>query len=160
MDNSGGFIYIIQMEGHPYFKIGRTSNVTRRVAQISPLLPTRHKLLRYYNVKDSVTGEKTLHDEFKAQGLNGEWFNLTNQDLAYIHSMCLLGQSVKLYQRLIATLKTEDPRGSIDTIGKAALALSHCVRRINRRYDANNRLAKLRERSQLSDAVLDAEYVG
>lgn len=158
MDTSG-FIYVLQMEGHPYYKIGRTNNIDRRIKEISPVLPTKHRLVRYYSVKDAVRGEKTLHNEFKAQRLNGEWFNLTASDLDYIHCVCLLGQSIKLFNKLVDRIQNSPPETPVLITGKVASALSRAAIRVQRRYDWYQDFTTARDVAKL-DAILDSEYVG
>lgn len=80
-DNSG-FIYILS--GGGYFKIGLTTNITRRISEIEPRLPFTTELMHTIHVKDMYIAEEYLHEKFAHKRSNGEWFKLDDADIAWI----------------------------------------------------------------------------
>src|SRR5690348_18368030 len=63
---SSGFIYVIHMAGTGFYKIGRTTDLNRRMASLGTLLPTKRVLRIAIRVDDFERLETTLHREFAA----------------------------------------------------------------------------------------------
>lgn len=82
MQDSAGYVYIL--EGGPYYKIGRTNNVDRRIGEISPKLPFKTRLVCTIATEDMYTLEAELHERFADKRTNGEWFELEPEDVEYI----------------------------------------------------------------------------
>mgnify|MGYP000098690222 CR=1 FL=1 len=80
-----GYIYLLHADTQNCFKIGRTNNLQRRLANI--LLPFPITLVHSIQVADMVWAERHLHQRFADKRLNGEWFNLDSDDVAYICSL-------------------------------------------------------------------------
>lgn len=81
------FVYIIKCG--PTYKIGRTRDLDRRLADWSPTpaYPIEVKLV--IKAKDSRQAEKDLHNHFADKRLRGEWFELTELDVEYVRSLFL-----------------------------------------------------------------------
>jgi AraC-like DNA-binding protein len=83
-----GYVYIYGGEGS--YKIGRTTNIQRRLKELPPL-PFRAELIHTIETDDAAMLETHLHRRFKAQRLNGEWFRLSDDDLTAIKQTgCIL----------------------------------------------------------------------
>lgn len=69
-------IYIIS-DQHGHIKIGKTTNLGRRLKEIQNGNPFQIKLLYFFDVqKDELDSyEQMFHKEFEKDRLNGEWFN-------------------------------------------------------------------------------------
>lgn len=80
---SPGFVYFLRADNGAV-KIGRTSNPNNRLAQISPKLPYKVKLLFVIETDDMQRLEADLHNRFACKHLRGEWFDLNPEDLATI----------------------------------------------------------------------------
>jgi len=85
MQDSAGYVYVLQ--GGPYYKIGRTNDVDRRISQISPKMPFETKLIYVLATRDMYTLESELHKRFADRRANGEWFELEPEDVWYIKSL-------------------------------------------------------------------------
>lgn len=74
-----GYIYVIR--SGPYFKIGRTNRIDRRMAQLGVQMPHPVEIVWTKHVTDMCTAERYLHERFAGKRLNGEWFDLDSNDL-------------------------------------------------------------------------------
>lgn len=69
-----GYVYLL--EGGGFHKIGKATNLDRRVQQIFPKLPFECRLLHAISSDDCLALEQWLHVRFAPQRCNGEWFQL------------------------------------------------------------------------------------
>lgn len=74
-----GFIYVVR--SGPYFKIGRTNKIERRMVQLGVQMPHPIEIVWTKYVTDMYRAEKYLHEMFAHKRLNGEWFDLDQPDL-------------------------------------------------------------------------------
>lgn len=77
-----GFVYVVRCG--PYFKIGRTVAVGPRMATLGIQLPHPLEVVWTASVDDMVAEERFLHEQFSGKRMNGEWFDLSDDDLATI----------------------------------------------------------------------------
>ena len=77
-----GRIYILR--AGEYFKIGKTSDLHRRIRDLKIQLPERADLLHTFYATDMTACEHWLHRIFRDQRSNGEWFRLRGDDLEFI----------------------------------------------------------------------------
>lgn len=81
-----GYIYVIKtIYG---FKIGKTKNLRNRMNVFGVQLPFKYILVYDAKIINYHYVEKMLHDKFKHKHINGEWFNLTPEDLEEIKRLC------------------------------------------------------------------------
>lgn len=159
-----GYVYVLQMDGHPYYKIGRTVNISRRFGQISPQMPGRLIVVMAHRVDDAWRTESFLHDDFHWKRMNGEWFRLNEEDLREIRAHLLADQGCRLYQRLLATI-TADVHFMLSH-ARLTRALYRATLRMDRRFAAYFDRACCRPAEtppmaiELSDPVLGAEVIG
>lgn len=74
-----GYIYLLKSEaGH--YKIGRTKNMKERQARLRIQLPFSVETVCSFWTKDMIGAERDLHKKYAHCRLNGEWFNLTEQE--------------------------------------------------------------------------------
>lgn len=76
-----GFVYVLQSDYG--YKIGSTKKIKRRLDFFNIKLPFDFKLLYLIPLYNYKKYEKYLHNYFNSH-INGEWFNLSKEDLAYI----------------------------------------------------------------------------
>lgn len=81
-----GFVYLIRSETG-YYKIGRTVNPENRIRTFSVRLPFRIEYEHLIKCADQIALEKELHTKFADKRIDGEWFELTPDDVAYIKSL-------------------------------------------------------------------------
>ena len=86
---SDGYIYLL---GSPdgYCKIGRTKQLSSRLASIGLQLPFKVELIHSIRVSDPVKAERHLHKKFSHCRMNGEWFSLSASDINWIKSLTTL----------------------------------------------------------------------
>ena len=78
--SNDGFVYIIK--SGRFFKIGKTNSAGRREREIAILLPERTKTVHVIKTDDPTGIEEYWHKRFASKRKNGEWFDLTQDDIA------------------------------------------------------------------------------
>lgn len=79
---TAGFIYVIR--SGDLFKIGRTTNLRKRLAALRGVVPGGIRPVRTRLVLGPRTVEKHLHEKFADKRTNGEWFALSQEDVAWL----------------------------------------------------------------------------
>jgi hypothetical protein len=79
-----GYVYVLK--AGPYYKIGVSTNIDRRIKQLSTLPPFDLELIFTIQTSDMYGLESKLHERFDHQRQNGEWFILTITDIEWIRS--------------------------------------------------------------------------
>ncbi len=71
-----GYVYLIHALGTTRYKLGRSSDVSKRLEILGLQCPFPLKLLASAYVEDCVAEEKRLHKLAKDYHAHGEWFDL------------------------------------------------------------------------------------
>ena len=79
-----GFVYFVQ-DGEGRVKIGKALNMATRMGEYTKL-PTEPKVVHVFESEDYTRAEKIVHDFYKERRLRGEWFMLTDEDMAFVKS--------------------------------------------------------------------------
>ncbi|TWT07876.1 GIY-YIG nuclease family protein [Planococcus sp. CPCC 101016] len=79
-----GYVYFVQEYMTGSFKIGKTKHIDRRMNVFNVKLPFENKLIFLIKTADHHQTELAFHHHFSDKRLEGEWFNLTRDDLAWI----------------------------------------------------------------------------
>lgn len=80
-----GYVYLIRM--HEYCKIGHAQSIDRRLSHIQTSAPYPVELLHVIGTDHAPRMEVILQDRFAAQWVRGEWFRLSDEDIAFIRSI-------------------------------------------------------------------------
>jgi hypothetical protein len=83
--NRPGYVYLVKADR--YFKIGRSKQPNVRFEQVGLQLPFPFEILHVIPVDDMYIAEKQLHAKYAHQHLNGEWFELSESEVAEIMSL-------------------------------------------------------------------------
>ena len=75
-----GVVYLLRSGGN--YKIGRSSNIGRRIREIRLALPDPPTRVQDIQTNDPVKIEKHWHNRFAGKRKGGEWFELTDEDVA------------------------------------------------------------------------------
>jgi hypothetical protein len=75
-----GEVYLLKAGRH--YKIGRSNSVGRREYELSIQLPQKPSLVHVIKTDDPTGIELYWHRRFEARRKNGEWFELTQEDVA------------------------------------------------------------------------------
>lgn len=84
-----GYVYLFKWMN--FYKIGTSVNVQSRLGPLSASLPMPGEILHTIPTNHMSDAELSLHDKFAAKRLNGEWFALSDEDIAWllqIRSIC------------------------------------------------------------------------
>ena len=68
-------------------KIGATTNIKTRLKSLRAASPSKLELLNTLKSKDIYKLELELHKKFQKKRLNGEWFNLNENDISWIKKL-------------------------------------------------------------------------
>lgn len=79
------YLYFICHKIAPqYVKIGYTADLNMRLKQLSTASPTGIDVLAVYEVDDGSKFERIWHSRFNIKRCQGEWFLLSEHDVAYV----------------------------------------------------------------------------
>ena len=81
---TAGYVYVLKQVGGTHYKIGHTSNPDKRKHTFDVKLPFAVEFDILLKTDDRYTLEAQLHAHFAAKRVQGEWFALDDNDLAYI----------------------------------------------------------------------------
>lgn len=84
--NKVGYIYLVEAD-NGFCKIGKTKNVTNRVNEFGVKLPMKTRLVHSFQSSQYDQAEIALHEKYSEKRSHGEWFALTQEDIAYICSI-------------------------------------------------------------------------
>ncbi|MFY9288396.1 MAG: GIY-YIG nuclease family protein [Alphaproteobacteria bacterium] len=78
-----GFVYLgmLKIDTKKRYKIGKTNLVERRNAELSLQLPEKLELVHYIKTDDMGGIETYWHKRFADKNTNGEWFDLSNDEV-------------------------------------------------------------------------------
>jgi hypothetical protein len=75
-----GFIYLLR--SGKFYKIGRTNAVGRRERELAIQLPEKCSVVHSIKTDDPAGIEDYWHRRFESRRMNGEWFQLSAEDVA------------------------------------------------------------------------------
>jgi len=76
------YVYFFRHNNSPYVKIGRTINdVKLRFSDFKVYAPLGAYIVGFIKTQDSCFLEKKIHNKYKKDRVNGEFFKLTDQDV-------------------------------------------------------------------------------
>lgn len=87
-------VYVVQIRGTNKCKIGKTKRIKKRIKELRTGNPEAIDLKVFMITRDASKLEKILHNEFKNQNIGGEWFSLSEENLAGIMT---IGHSEKAH---------------------------------------------------------------
>ena len=82
-----GVVYLLKIKGKSQYKIGVTTNLEKRLTQISPKMPFALNVEHKIKSDKIYSLEEKLHNKFKDKHIKGEWFELNKDDVNYIKSL-------------------------------------------------------------------------
>lgn len=74
-----GFVYLIGSPLFGWYKIGKSKTPEVRVTHLGILLPFKLHVIGVWSAKNHSLLETTLHEKYKDQAINGEWFEFTKK---------------------------------------------------------------------------------
>ncbi len=80
-----GFVYLLRSAYG--FKIGKTVSMKSRTRLFEVKLPFRFSVEHFAHFDNYTEAERALHDHFRSQRLEGEWFDLKPADIEHIKSL-------------------------------------------------------------------------
>lgn len=80
-----GSVYLIKAE-NGLCKIGKTKNIESRMSQFKSF-PVKWVLMHSFKTRNHHKAERKLHERFCNKRVNGEWFNLDEEDIDFIKSI-------------------------------------------------------------------------
>lgn len=92
---NGGYVYLIHEEGNDsLYKIGvtRSKDVSKRVKALQTGNGTKLVLKDYFHTNKPFKMEMMLHNKYNSVREEGEWFNLSEDDVNSFQEACMLCQ--------------------------------------------------------------------
>lgn len=86
-----GYVYLLQCGAQ--YKIGFSNKPRKRLKQLRTGSPYPVFLIHSIKTEFYQMVEKQLHHKFREKRGEGEWFRLTDEDVAYIRSLNKLGRT-------------------------------------------------------------------
>ena len=80
-----GYVYLLRSEYG--FKIGKTVSMKSRTRLFEVKLPFRFSVEHFAHFDNYTEAERDLHERFRTQRLEGEWFDLKSTDIAHIKAL-------------------------------------------------------------------------
>ncbi len=81
-----GYVYLLQSPTQAY-KIGYSNDPDNRIKTFGIQLPFEVEYIVLIETSDMVGLENQLHQRFADKCVNGEWFNLSDEDVTYIQGL-------------------------------------------------------------------------
>ncbi len=81
-EQSTEFGYVYLMKSGKFYKIGNSKNVERRNYEIGIKLPEELTTIHKIRTDDPIGIENYWHNRFKNKRKQGEWFDLSNEDIS------------------------------------------------------------------------------
>lgn len=88
-----GYIYIVK--AGELFKIGFSKTPRKRFRSFRTGSPVPLEIVFTMKTPYYKMVEKVLHDHFALKRVHGEWFALTDRDIAYVKSLDTVGRSLR-----------------------------------------------------------------
>jgi len=108
-----GWVYILQLDGKAC-KIGRTTKLDDRIRNLGTKLPYEPELIHTIETNDIHWAERHLHRFFQNKRIRGEWFNLTEEDIAMLKKLDRLVTWDPNPEAFWPTIIHPEPGGRID----------------------------------------------
>lgn len=87
-----GIVYLIRAGETNLYKIGRTTDINRRLKQLQGMGAHTLQVIQLFSCHDAVAVESALHKKFRAYRVQGEWFELPNSALEFLNSFNPIAQ--------------------------------------------------------------------
>lgn len=146
MEDRSGYVYLVEGDGGRFYKIGRTNNVPTRMKAFARMrLPITLKLIHYIPTLDAEAAERLLHQQFKPERINGEWFALTPADVEWLKGLesRLLDWDAYSYTRGWISMQHESvPLSISDEPMEVTRAF---IQRLNKAYPLPRHILAIRE---------------
>lgn len=81
-----GYVYLMKSENSKY-KIGISSNIPSRMKHLATVTPYPIELIHYFYSPDTYSAERALHEKYSSVRVEGEWFNLTPDQVKEVCSI-------------------------------------------------------------------------
>ncbi|MCP4540114.1 MAG: GIY-YIG nuclease family protein [Chloroflexi bacterium] len=85
LQDVSGYVYLLQ--AGPYYKIGASQTVDKRIKQLSTIPPFEIELICAIKTNTMYELERELHERFSDKQVRGEWFTLNDEDIVYIENL-------------------------------------------------------------------------
>lgn len=111
-DYNSGYIYVMHLEGTPYYKIGKSIDPEQRRlvlmegATLGPTTPQSIDIVHQIETNDMNHLERFMHKYYKHRHVRGEWYALTEGDLALLRTQYKL---TFLHTNRFAHSKADEP---------------------------------------------------
>ena len=82
-------VYLVGNKPERKYKIGVTTDINQRLRGLSTASPIKIELITVWFYEGYRKLEKYLHTQFHANRLNGEWFQLSEEDISRCNNLAV-----------------------------------------------------------------------
>jgi hypothetical protein len=82
-------VYLVGNKQEGRYKIGVTTDINQRLRGLSTASPIKIELITLWFYEGHRKLEKYLHTQFHANHLNGEWFQLSEEDISRCNKLAV-----------------------------------------------------------------------
>lgn len=105
LEKPAGYVYLLKdVEISQRYKIGYTRNPSQRLKRFDVVLPFKTKLISLIKAQNARLLENWLHKRFASSRREGEWFDLSDDDVANLQNLS------------VQEITAEKPDGIVDAI--------------------------------------------
>jgi len=83
------YIYLIKDIQSDVYKIGYSKNVNKRIKQLKTANSGTLRLIESFKTQHNRKVETALHNRYKNKHVNGEWFELSNEEIKSFGADCI-----------------------------------------------------------------------
>ena len=138
-----GYVYLIGTPIFGWYKIGKSHTPEVRVKDLGILLPFKVEIIGVWKAVNHHLMESTLHEMYKSNKINGEWFEFSKKEAYKVFS------SIPEESRIYPTDNVEHPLDSFSNIEEdrknAKKVIGVRTQKLRGNFTAEEREAKRQE---------------
>ena len=86
LEQKSGYLYVVECNG--YYKIGHTTELENRMAELQVGNPHELKVICAKKLLEPRELETALHGLYERKKVRGEWYKLAKEDVKYLKNLC------------------------------------------------------------------------
>lgn len=114
-----GYVYFVQEHMNGTFKIGKTKHIEKRMNVFGVKLPFKNELIYLIKTGNHHQTEIAFHKHFSHKRLEGEWFNLNQDDITWVKKQKYTNEIfTSIHTKPLNNLKRDSDTGEVSLTTK------------------------------------------